>query len=299
MKHLSQYIVFLLFRLLVLIFKIMPWSIIYVFSGVVYSILFYGLRYRRKVARQNIDRLFPNKSKAWKDATMKAFYRNLSDIFLESLKGYDMSSDELLARFTLENPETLRQIEEKYPRIIIASAHCGNWEWGSMAAPLLMKHTTFGLYKPIANPFIDAWIRRRRAVQGMHLIPISATSSMFRGNGAMAAYFFITDQHPSRRANAIWVSLLGYPTAWLHGVEKYARLYELPVFYFGIRRVSRGRYQVFIREVARQASSLPFGEITRRYVKILEQVILEDPSNWLWTHRRWKYSPSAYDLVLE
>ncbi|HHJ50114.1 MAG TPA: lipid A biosynthesis acyltransferase, partial [Phaeodactylibacter sp.] len=33
------------------------------------------------------------------------------------------------------------------------------------------------------------------------------------------------------------------------------------------------------------------GEITRAYVKKLEEVIAAAPENWLWTHRRWKLSP--------
>lgn len=297
MKHIKDYIIYLLFRFIVLIFKIMPWMALYILSRVVYVFLFYGIRYRRKVVRQNLDRLFPNKTDEWKDTVQKSFYRYLGDIFLESVKGYDLSAEHLLSRFTLENPEKLREIEAKYPRIIIASAHCGNWEWGAMAAPLMMKHTTYGLYKPLSNSFIDQWIRRNRAVQGMHLVPITATSSMFRSNDASAAFFFITDQHPSRRASAIWVRFFGYPTAWLHGVEKYSRLFDLPVFYFGIRRSARGFYTVFIREIALEPNSLPYGEITWKYVKILEESILDDPVNWLWTHRRWKYDPSANDLI--
>lgn len=299
MKPVKDYIVYVLFRLIVLIFKIMPWPVLYRLSRIVYVFLYFGIKYRRKVVRQNLDRLFPNKTEEWKDTVQRSFYRHLSDIFLESIKGYDLSPNNLLSRFTLENPDKLQEIEAKYPHIIVASAHCGNWEWGAMAAPLLMKCTTYGLYKPLSNSYIDRWIRRRRAVQGMHLVPIAATSSMFRSNEASAAYFFITDQHPSRRASAIWVRLLGYPTAWLHGVEKYSRIHNLPVFYFGIRRSKRGFYTVFIREIALHPNALPYGEITRSYVKILEESLLDDPVNWLWTHRRWKYEPETGETIFE
>ncbi len=294
-----DYLVFLIFRFWVVVLRHSPWFLIYRLSDCMYYILFYVIKYRRKVAVQNLEKIFPEESKAWKFRILQSFYRNLSDIFLESLKGYGMSAEELLSRFQWVNPEKFHEIREKYPRIIVASAHCGNWEWGAMAAPLMMTHRTYGLYKPISNAFIDRWIRQRRAAQGMHLVPIAATSSMFHTLAHQAAYFFITDQHPSKRAHAIWVKFFGYPTAWLHGVEKYARLYELPVFYFGIRRVGRGRYEVFIHEMALQPSALPHGEITRIYVKLLEKIIQEDPPNWLWTHRRWKYEPLADDKILD
>lgn len=299
MKQAGAYVVYLFFKAMVKIFSVLPWSVLYRLSDVIRVFLFYLLRYRVNVARSNLERLFPEKSAEWKNHVLKAFYCNLSDILVESIKGYGMPSRELLKRFNLENPEELSQIEALYPRIIIASAHCGNWEWGAIAAPLLLNYTTFGLYKPLANPFIDRWMRRRRAKEGMHLVPISATSSMFRNQHEKAAYFFITDQHPSRRQKAIWVRFFNSPTAWLHGVEKYARLHRLPVFYFGIRRLGRGRYKVFIREIVLQPEGLPWGEITRRYVRVLEEAIAEDPANWVWTHKRWKYGLSDTDLLID
>lgn len=299
MKQAGAFVVYLFFKAMVKIFSVLPWSVLYRLSDIIRVFLFYLLRYRVKVARSNIERLFPAQSAEWKNHVLKAFYRNLSDIIVESIKGYGMPSHELLKRFNLENPEELSKIEALYPRIIIASAHCGNWEWGAITAPLLLKYTTYGLYKPLANPFIDRWMRRRRAKEGMHLVPISATSSMFRNKDEKAAYFFITDQHPSRRQKAVWVRFFNSPTAWLHGVEKYAHLYRLPVFYFGIRRLGRGRYKVFIREIASEPEGLPWGEITRRYVRVLEEVITEDPANWLWTHRRWKYFLTKDDLLIE
>ncbi|MGC8865396.1 MAG: lysophospholipid acyltransferase family protein [Bacteroidales bacterium] len=297
MKKAGAYLAYLVFKVIVKLFYILPWSLLYWLSDGLRVFLFSLVRYRTKVVRGNLERLFPDKPTEWKNNTLKAFYGNLSDIIVESIKGYGMPSHELLKRFNLENVEELSRIEALYPRIIIASAHCGNWEWGAITAPLLLNYSTYGLYKPLSNPFIDRWMRQRRAKEGMHLVPISATSSMFKNQSEKAAYFFITDQHPSRRQNAIWVRFFDYPTAWIHGLEKYAHLHRLPVFYFGIRRQGRGQYKVYIREIALHPEELPWGEITRRYVKVLEEAIKEDPANWLWTHRRWKYAPVDSDQI--
>ena len=32
-------------------------------------------------------------------------------------------------------------------------------------------------------------------------------------------------------------------------------------------------------------------ELTKRHVKILEDVIRQDPEQWTWMHKRWKHSP--------
>ena len=33
-------------------------------------------------------------------------------------------------------------------------------------------------------------------------------------------------------------------------------------------------------------------EITKRYIKLLEQDIISHPEMWMWTHRRWKRKPA-------
>ena len=37
------------------------------------------------------------------------------------------------------------------------------------------------------------------------------------------------------------------------------------------------------------ASTLQTGELTKIYVKALTQRMREQPENWLWSHRRWKW----------
>jgi len=40
---------------------------------------------------------------------------------------------------------------------------------------------------------------------------------------------------------------------------------------------------------------LPEGELTKIYVAKLEQAIRNNPSNYLWSHRRWKWEYNAAD----
>jgi KDO2-lipid IV(A) lauroyltransferase len=42
------------------------------------------------------------------------------------------------------------------------------------------------------------------------------------------------------------------------------------------------------------------GQLTLQYVKLLEKKIKLNPSNYLWSHRRWKYTfdPIAHEKLL-
>ncbi|HHG84133.1 MAG TPA: hypothetical protein ENJ82_05225, partial [Bacteroidetes bacterium] len=76
---------------------------------------------------------------------------------------------------------------------------------------------------------------------------------------------------------------------------------NVPMWYFDIRRVRRGYYVVeFIQvphdDLDRKDKSSVY-RLTNRHVRILEKAIQDDPSRWLWSHRRWKRSPKENDVV--
>ena len=76
----------------------------------------------------------------------------------------------------------------------------------------------------------------------------------------------------------------------LHGPEKYARIYNYPIVYTDVQKVKRGYYQIeFILIDANPANSKT-GEISGKFMNILEQKITENPKYYLWTHNRWKFT---------
>lgn len=60
------------------------------------------------------------------------------------------------------------------------------------------------------------------------------------------------------------------------------------------RREPGGHYNVTLQRVVHD--DLPGGkpesvrELTERHVRATEEIILEDPSQWMWMHRRWKHA---------
>lgn len=272
----------------------MPFWMIYRIADVTYFLIYYVVGYRRKIAQSNLKKVFPEKGFAEINQIEKKYYRNLADLIVESIKGYSLNFEELSKRFVMQNPEMLQHIEKNHPSIIIASAHCGNWEWGAMAAPLMTAHKTIGFYKPLSNKLIDQYVKANRAANGMTLASIyETTKTFFNHKDTRSAYFFISDQSPTNKRASLWIDFKGVQTAWLHGLEKHSRQNNLPVYYFGIIRAQRGVYKVFIEEIATNPNELPYGTITAKYVEVLQRLVIERPDDWLWTHRRWKMQPPS------
>ena len=282
-------ITYLLFRLFVFIFWITPFWLLYLQSGIVYFLMYYVFGYRKKVVWNNLKKTFPEKSESELKKITKGFYKNLSDITVESIKGLSMSKKTLLKRYKVLNPEILDKYYNQNKSVIAVASHYANWEWGVLCLSLQFKHKSVGLYKPLSNKYIDNSMKESRAAWGMNLLSIYETSKYIEiKNTEPSIYFMVSDQSPSIVEKAYWINFLNQDTACLHGVENYAKKFDLPVVYGHVNRVKRGYYELSVSLVESNPKETAEGEITKAYMKILEDYILNKPENWLWSHNRWK-----------
>jgi KDO2-lipid IV(A) lauroyltransferase len=217
----------------------------------------------------------------------------MCDLLLESTKGYSVNTKELMKRYHCVNPEVANQYFDKGQDIIIALSHYCNWEWGTQVASTVYKFDAVTFYKPLTNKFIDKYMYTLRNRRGMTLLSIYETHRATRAtNEKPKAYFMVSDQSPENHKKAYWTTFLNQETACIKGVEIYAKLFNLPVIYLDVQRLKRGYYRVEMEEICCSPKSTASGEITEKYMKKLESIIINKPENWLWSHRRWKVKRS-------
>ncbi|HAN17243.1 MAG: hypothetical protein A2X13_00160 [Bacteroidetes bacterium GWC2_33_15] len=284
-----QFIIYIVFFISIYFIAIIPFWFLYGFSDFLAFLLYYVFSYRKKTILKNLRNSFPGKSEkeinsiAWKN------YRNLSDIVIESIKAFTISSKRIIRRFKIVNPELLDEYYNKNQSIIGVAGHYGNWEWGALAGGLQIKHKGIAVYKPLSNKYIDKFLRRTRAANGATLESIKFTSNAFEKHiHEVCIFMLVADQSPTNMKEAIWTTFLNQETACLHGPEKYAKRYNYPVVFVDIQRVKRGYYELEFSKLVDEPLKTSEGEITRLYMSRLEKIINAKPENWLWSHRRWK-----------
>ena len=288
--HLIVSIFFLMF---VVIIAITPFRVLYFFSDCIAWLLRCVFRYRVKVVAENIERSDLDLSPEQKKELISKIYENLSDILLESLKGFSMSRASVRKRHKVLNPEIAETFYKNGQSLILATGHLGNWEWGSLSAGIQTPFRILGFYKPLRNKYINRLIYMSRSRFGTILAPTRETSQGFANYQEVPTVFLMAaDQNPRRVEQAKWVRFLGRDTAFLHGLEKYALKHRLPIIFVAINRVKRGKYELMLSVLTEDPSHFDPGEITQMYANKLESVIRDHPENWLWTHRRWKHKPT-------
>lgn len=286
-----NYISYIFFRIFVFKISLLPFRALYIFSDFLAFLLNKVLKYRRKVVYNNIRKCFPEKSEIEIKTIADTFYRHLTDIILETFKGFGMSEKALRKRYVFTNREILENFYAQKRNVICACGHYNNWEWGVLTVGVYYPTKPFGVYKPMKNTLIDNYIKRRRTQRHITLISMEDTLKYMRAtHDRPSLYVLLADQSPSSHKKAIWVDFFNTKTACLPGVEVAAKLFNMPVVYFKSTKIKRGFYEVSTTVISENPTQTQKGEITQQYMKILEQDIKDLPPYWIWSHRRWKHT---------
>ena len=271
------------------LFRFIPFGVLYRLSNGLAFLLFRVIGYRKKVVLDNLKRVFPDKTDVEIDQIARLSYRNLTDLTLETLKGFSMSKAEIERRCPCLNPALVNAYLNRGQSVIISGSHYNNWELACLSIPNGFHAPAITVYKPLTNRIIDRYFNQNRARGGMQMVNMEAVFSAMRKRRAeTAAWMLVSDQSPSSRKSAHWVNFLGQDTASLPGVDLLARKFDFPVLYFHIERVRRGFYQLTYEELWPKPSEASEMDITRAYTHRVEREIYARPENWLWSHKRWK-----------
>jgi KDO2-lipid IV(A) lauroyltransferase len=150
-------------------------------------------------------------------------------------------------------------------------------------------------YKPLVDPWAEREMLSVRTRFGARLVPAQGLlGDVIKRGKVVRAIAMVADQEPRTSEHKHWARFLNRDTAFYVGAEELARVTRLAVFFVGMRRVARGRYEIELTPLAGRGESLPGGELTERYVRKVEAQIRAAPADWPWSHKRWKLKKSLY-----
>jgi Kdo2-lipid IVA lauroyltransferase/acyltransferase len=251
----------------------------------------FGLR--RSVIQSNLGRSFPEWPAERQRAVAREFSVRQGELVAEAL--YSSSIDEagLRERVTITNPGLLSSDGPARP-LILVGAHHGNFEWTLHRLSLEFPGRFAGLYKPVRNARVEAWLKKRRGKFGARLIPAKSVLRELAGFREAAAVGLVADQVPRTSPEKHWCTFLGQDTAFYVGPELLGRALRSRVIMVRMDRRARGQYTLTCVPLNEPGEKLRHGEITGRYARALEEWIRDDPAGWWWSHRRWKLKRGVY-----
>ena len=274
------------------LFSRLPFGVLHAISGLVARLASDVLGYRRPVIRGNIERSFPGRSGAEHRQIERQYYRHFADITLESIKNFSISDAEARSRMGHAHVDVFEPFFQAGRSVLIAGGHFNNWELYAMTANQNVPHDVMAVYKRLSNSTMDEAVRESRQRFGLEMVRTVDSQAWMdahiRGARPKAVVMGF-DQSPADPLKSWWNDFLHQETAWYFGLEKWARMYDLPVIYGHIKKLKRGRYETHYELVTDAPNALPEGAILQRCIDLLEADIRETPHQWLWSHKRWKH----------
>jgi KDO2-lipid IV(A) lauroyltransferase len=249
------------------------------------------LKARRAVALDNLRHAFPDASD-----------ERLAAMALDHFRHAGMNAVDLLtfhrwgrrhAPFIrVEGREALDAFARQGCGVVVFIPHTGNWEilaplWPALHPdPMVLAH-------PLSNRALEALVDRRRRVTGIDIRPRQGgLRPLLAGLRSGRAVGLLADQDAGE--GGVFVPFFGRDASCEASPAALARHTNSPIVLCAAFRETDGSHRVILEVVPRvvgaTAEESDAATLTRIYSR-LEELIRENPSQWLWMHRRWKTRP--------
>ena len=268
----------------------LPLSVLYFFSDVLFIVSFYVIRYRRTMVKRNLSNSFPEKTRQELQRIEKEFYSNLCDYAVEMLKLVTMSKEELSRRMVFKNQAVLEKYISENQSILFLASHQFNWEWLLVSASINFPMAIDFVYQPVNSKFFNDLTLYIRTRFGAYPIKRDEVArELIKRKHIVRGLASVADQYPGYGRDKKFITqFLNQETAFFMGTNQLALLTQYPALYYPIKRIKRGYYEAYPVVIAAPPYARTSETVIEQYVSVVERVIRENPSGWLWSHNRWK-----------
>ena len=262
--------------------------------GRAFGNLYYLLvkKQRERAVAQMMPALNVTESEARK--LVRESFVNLARNMLDILYMPNLNEENLSEYIEIDHLERMRTALMEGSGVVVLTGHVGSWEWLSAAFSLNgMPVTAIAKLQP--NAEYSRVLDDLRAT--IHVEIFNRGTNELRAAGRALKdgkiLGFLADQDAG--PGGAFINFLGKIASTPLGPAVFARRFNAPVLPAFIVRKEDGRHLVKIGEIMHfedtgdtDADLLRF---TEKMTKILEEIIREHPTQWLWFQKRWNTPP--------
>ncbi len=246
-----------------------------------------GPLFRSKVQIANNLNKANIKFKKENDIIASEVLENYGRIFAEYPFLEDFRNNKLENHIEIEGLEHLYEIIKNKKPVVFVSGHFNNFEL--MAMQLEKAGIDLAaIYRPLNNIFLNKVmvnIRKKFICQKQIKKGRSGSREILENLKKGTSIALMIDQ---RVREGIKVNFFGKQATTTTIPEQLIKKYKCEVVPIYIERNQNYSFKMYISQPINLIKKSNEGEITEHLNKILEKMILKNPSQWIWTHDRWK-----------
>lgn len=281
-----SYIIYKIFKLKVLL---LPKFFVKYYLDMVAATLHFIDRRHRRYAMVNLDIVFGNtKTLDEKKEIIRKNYKILVYNLYEFIQNQHQNLQEYEKKITVQNEDVIHNAIKNNRKIILITAHYGNWEYGNTYFPLKYKAATM-VGKPMKNKFINDELFGTREVNNCEMLTRkNASKGLVKALKQDRVIGLVIDQHDSK---GIDIDFFGKKCKMIDSSSRLALKFDALIVPLFFRCDGFGKYTAVFHDGIEPSVYKGENEIydlTLAQAKVIEKQILDKPENWFWQHRRWK-----------
>ncbi|ORU00938.1 Lipid A biosynthesis lauroyl acyltransferase [Anaerovibrio sp. JC8] len=258
------------------------------------GILYYKLikKQRNLAIKQMRESLKVSQEEAEK--LVRESFINMGRNFFEVLYMPALNKENFKKHIEIDHLERMEAALAEKHGVVVLTGHVGNWEWLS-AAFTMNDMPVSAIAKPQPNMDYTNALNDLRATIDVEIFS-RGTSELLAAAKALKKgriLGFLADQDAG--PGGAFIEFLGKTASTPMGAAVFAKKFNSPILPAFILRQPDGHHKVVIGEVLRYEdtgdSDKDLFDLTYKMTKILEKIIIENPTQWLWFQKRWNTAP--------
>jgi len=289
--------------LLLKIFGALPRSLSRGLAATIARLLYAALPKLRKTTEFNLRLAFPDRNDAQRAAVRRGMLRNLGWMAAEFARLPRYTKENIERYVILDGHENFLEGQRRGKGVLYLTGHIGAWELSSFA------HALYGfplhyMARPLDNPRIDALVNHYRCLSGNEPIfkneSARALLRILHGKGTVG---ILADQN-TMREEGVFVDFFDHPACTTTGLARVALHTDAAVvpgycWWDAQLRKYRLRFEPPVELVRTGDPDRDIFENTKKFTKVLEDIIRMHPEQWVWVHARWKTRPEGEPKLYE
>jgi Kdo2-lipid IVA lauroyltransferase/acyltransferase len=296
---LDSFLIYILARLIIGLFRILPRSLGRGIIRILATCAFYLDTRHRHVADVNLRIAYPELSNRERSRIASVSFQNAAMNLLEISKLAALTPDNISSLVEYDAVQGLENYQAAHTKgkgIIYLTGHFSSWEL-LPAAHAIHGYPLSFISRPLDNIALESYLLKVRESKGNQVInKKNSARQILKNLNSGGAAGILMDQNTSLQ-EGIFVNFFGIPAATTTSVALFALRTDAPVLPGYLTPLRHGRYTIkFLPpiDVIRTGDMSHDIEVnTRRYNEVLESIVREQPESWLWGHKRWKYQPAG------
>ena len=287
MKKIKYFLQFICVIFFFVIFKILGLKLASIISSNIF-ILFGPIFRSNKIVFSNLKIAFPDIDENQKKQILKKMWFNYGKIFAEYMFIKDFRHNEKYsAKISIENKDIIEKIKKDNEQVIFISGHFNNFELMAMQIEKLGIKLT-ALYRPLNNPYLNPImekIRKKYICKKQVKKGISGTKDLLLDFKDGSSIALMIDQRVSQ---GIRSNLFNKEALTTTIPAQFIKKFKIRIVPVHVERQRNNDFKIKFFEPVNFSNEESIETITSKLNKILEEMILKSPEQWIWTHNRWK-----------